>query len=58
MRDMAAERDITVLELSAIAERDDGAIDGEIDTRSRAFGNESDNLSSMPDWRGTSSRGR
>lgn len=44
MRDMAAERDITVLELSAIAERDDGAIDGEIDTRSRAFGNESDNF--------------
>ena len=37
MRDMAAERGITVLELSRIAEADDG-IDREIDERSRRLG--------------------
>ena len=42
MRQMAAERGISVLELSAIAEVDDGAIDREIDDRSRKFGEERD----------------
>lgn len=44
MREMAAERDITVLELSAIAEEDDGAIDREIDSRSRRLGEEKDDF--------------
>lgn len=44
MREMAAERDITVLELSAIAEEDDGAIDREIDSRTRRFGEEKDDF--------------
>ena len=41
MRDMAAERGISVLELSRIAEHDD-AIDREIDERSRRLGEERD----------------
>lgn len=42
MRDMAAERGISVLELSAIAESDGGAIDREIDVRTRDLGEERD----------------
>jgi predicted cytidylate kinase len=41
MREMAAERGISVLELSGIAEHDD-AIDREIDDRSRRLGQERD----------------
>jgi cytidylate kinase len=44
MREMAAERGITVLELSAVAENDDGMIDREIDIRSRRFGEEQDDF--------------
>lgn len=44
MREMAAERGITVLELSAVAENDDGRIDREIDLRSRRFGEERDDF--------------
>ena len=44
MRQMAVERDITVLELSAVAEADGGAIDREIDARSRRLGEESDDF--------------
>jgi cytidylate kinase len=44
MRAMASERDISVLQLSAIAENDGGAIDREIDERSRTFGRDRDNF--------------
>jgi cytidylate kinase len=44
MRQMAVERGISVLELSAIAEVDDGAIDREIDDRSRKLGEEKDHF--------------
>lgn len=42
MREMAAERGISLLALSAIAEADEGAIDREIDARSRRLGEEKD----------------
>ena len=44
MREMAAERGISVLELSAVAEADDGAIDREIDERSRRLGGARDDF--------------
>lgn len=44
MRDMATERGITVLELSAIAENDGGRIDREIDRRSKRLGEQEDNF--------------
>ena len=43
MRQLAAERDMTVLELSAVAERDP-SIDREIDERSREFGASNDDF--------------
>ena len=42
MRDMAAERKISVLELSAVAETDGGLIDREIDERTRRLGETED----------------
>ena len=44
MRDMATDRGLSVLELSAIAEADDGAIDHEIDRKSQQLGHELDDF--------------
>jgi cytidylate kinase len=44
MREMATERGITVLTLSAIAETDGGAIDREIDQRTRRFSEQADDF--------------
>jgi len=44
MREMAADREITLIELSKMAEKDDGVIDKELDDRQIKIGKEEDNF--------------